>query len=635
MTLREALTSIATGMGLLTLALALPGCDRQSAPPSATSQVNSPSNAPSNPKSASGTSESSRSSSRTDSSPASTDAGTVAGDDTALPIVDLEGLSDRVKKKIIAAQDAVAAAPGSSRALCELGALYIGNGRTDAALACFRRAAELVPSAFTPRYFIALTQAHAGRDEEAIREFGAAIELDPDYMPARIRQADLQFKLDKSKAAEMYRAASDILPDAPFPHFRLAECLLELGRPDDAEKSLLKAVELQPDFGDAHAAIAELYKAANKPDAAAEHERLARSGKPVRPFADPLYTGLIQVGRSGEFAASRAMSLAFSGKVDEALAFLSNASASDPENMLYVATQATIQESIGRFAEAARLWEQVRAIDPTWPGAAARLANAYANTNQLPKAISSLKAYLRDTPDDADARQTLALMLARNREFDAAADEARAVVESREKSAGVLCQYALVLIECGRLSDAAARLDEAESLDSKLPDVHLLRGMMFARSGEVPRAFEAYDRAMERNPGNVLAYSTAAELARENRDWARQSRILRSGLEQNPNAHSMSAALAHLLATCPDEAIRNGADAVKLANQACAATAMSNHAYMDILGEAHAEAGEFEQAIAAARKAIALAKQDRASEMMIRYQVKLDLYEARKPFHAK
>ena len=62
--------------------------------------------------------------------------------------------------------------------------------------------------------------------------------------------------------------------------------------------------------------------------------------------------------------------------------------------------------------------------------------------------------------------------------------------------------------------------------------------------------------------------------------------------------------LAWLLATYPDSNSRDGAEAVRLAERACALTDRRVPAFLATLAAAYAEAGDFPRAIAAGEEAL-------------------------------
>ena len=92
-------------------------------------------------------------------------------------------------------------------------------------------------------------------------------------------------------------------------------------------------------------------------------------------------------------------------------------------------------------------------------------------------------------------------------------------------------------------------------------------------------------------------------------EQARQAvRLLREGLKWVPQSPLLANALAWCLATCPVEGSRDGAEAVRLAEQACRATQNKNPEFLDTLAAAYAEAGRFDDAMKTIRQAISLAE---------------------------
>ena len=85
---------------------------------------------------------------------------------------------------------------------------------------------------------------------------------------------------------------------------------------------------------------------------------------------------------------------------------------------------------------------------------------------------------------------------------------------------------------------------------------------------------------------------------------------------------------ARLLAACPDEQIRDGADAVKAATTACELTDWKNPLFLSTLAAAHAEAGEFDQAVEWQQKAIELSAGTAEQELRER----LELFRQEQPY---
>jgi tetratricopeptide (TPR) repeat protein len=91
--------------------------------------------------------------------------------------------------------------------------------------------------------------------------------------------------------------------------------------------------------------------------------------------------------------------------------------------------------------------------------------------------------------------------------------------------------------------------------------------------------------------------------------------------------------LAWLLATCPDARTRDGTQAVKFAERACELTHYQKNIYVGTLAAAYAEAGRFDDAIAMAEKACALASESGDPDLLKKNQELLELYRAHRPYH--
>jgi len=87
--------------------------------------------------------------------------------------------------------------------------------------------------------------------------------------------------------------------------------------------------------------------------------------------------------------------------------------------------------------------------------------------------------------------------------------------------------------------------------------------------------------------------------------------------------------LAWLLATCDDPKVRNGADAVKFAEQAVEKTDRKNPMILDTLAAAYAEAGQFDQAVNAQKEAMVLLQDE---EQKKDFATRLKLYESSTPY---
>jgi tetratricopeptide (TPR) repeat protein len=109
---------------------------------------------------------------------------------------------------------------------------------------------------------------------------------------------------------------------------------------------------------------------------------------------------------------------------------------------------------------------------------------------------------------------------------------------------------------------------------------------------------------------------------------------LRLALALKPDMVEALENLAWILATHPSEALRNGAEAVRLAERACKLSQYREPVSLVTLAAAYAEAGRFGDAVKTAEKARDLAAAAGLKDVAAKNSERLELYRAGKPCRA-
>lgn len=134
-------------------------------------------------------------------------------------------------------------------------------------------------------------------------------------------------------------------------------------------------------------------------------------------------------------------------------------------------------------------------------------------------------------------------------------------------------------------------------------------------------------------------HSQSHERAATVTDSARNARIaeqiaaFREKLKREPDSTVALNNLAFLLATAPDPALRNGAEAITYSEKACALTGNTNLATLATLAAAYAEAGRFEEAVTTAEKTCQLAAASSNPALLQHNMELLEQYRRKQPFH--
>jgi Tfp pilus assembly protein PilF len=103
------------------------------------------------------------------------------------------------------------------------------------------------------------------------------------------------------------------------------------------------------------------------------------------------------------------------------------------------------------------------------------------------------------------------------------------------------------------------------------------------------------------------------------------------GLQSAPTNADLLNGYAWLLATCTDDSVRNGTNAVRLAKQACELSGWKTWYNVGTLAAACAEAGDFDDATNYESMAIGMAGIDNSSKQMEKRR--LELFRAHRPSH--
>lgn len=145
-------------------------------------------------------------------------------------------------------------------------------------------------------------------------------------------------------------------------------------------------------------------------------------------------------------------------------------------------------------------------------------------------------------------------------------------------------------------------------------------------------AIEDYTRALRIDPKDVTSWKDRGHNYYLIGNYKKALSNYDAALKLNPK-HSLSLNFrAWLLATCPDQKIRNGKEAMQSARLACELSKPVDYDFVDTLAAAYAAAGYYDLAVDTVRQAIKLApKKERAvlQQRLKRYQGKKIYTEAR------
>jgi tetratricopeptide (TPR) repeat protein len=325
--------------------------------------------------------------------------------------------------------------------------------------------------------------------------------------------------------------------------------------------------------------------------------------------------------------------LATKGQFGEAIENYRQAIQINPDNFLALANLGNALAATGRFDEAIKDYFRSLQINPTYFEAWANLGNSLAGKGRLDEAIESYRKALKVKPDFAEGQYKLGNALAAKGRLDEAMDSYRRATQINPNFSEAWNNLGNALSARGRLDEAIENYRQAIRVNPNSSEaLNNLGGALF-RQGRLDEAIENYRQALQINPNfSEAQYSLGNALAAKGR-LEEAIGSYRKVIQANPNHFKALNKLAWILAAGPAGELRNGGEAVGLAERACELTRNGEPSFLGTLAAAYAEAGRFPEAVSTAEKAVQLAKARGSEKLAGENQQRLELYQAGKPYH--
>ena len=374
---------------------------------------------------------------------------------------DLNSAPSELRERIMAA-DAQAQTRGSALdGLIELSSLYHANGYLNTAILSYQGLAELEPTRARWPHLHASILAGFGDAAPAITLWQQAIALDPGYIPARLRLADLLLKDNQSAAAEtVYRDVLERDRDNAWAQLGLARLELEAENWTDARRRLERIVQIT-NYSLGYDLIVSLYERLGMTkEAEAIRGREMASGAyrdPTDPWLDDLMADCYDSFRLALEAGAKARH----GDVVTAKAWLERAITVSPHDVSAHFQLAGFLLEQRDADGAATHYRRCTELDPQFADGWAQLSALFARMGNVTESQRLLDEGLKHCPDSPGLHRMNARRLRDNGQAGAAILAFRKAIKLRPNEPDPHLELGTTLLGMDRRAEGIAQVREA------------------------------------------------------------------------------------------------------------------------------------------------------------------------------
>ena len=267
------------------------------------------------------------------------------------------------------------------------------------------------------------------------------------------------------------------------------------------------------------------------------------------------------------------------------------------------------------YEEAVKSFDKAIAIAPDVASPYMNRGRAYAILKKYDKAIESLNQALLKNPGSLTALELRARVHQQNGDTERALADAAAAARLRPGTLGPLLLRVEILASAERMDEA---LEQMERLVELVPDnVELMTRLgVFYMVAKRPRAaIDLFTQVLEKNKDNWLVLRRRGDAHLSVAQQAEAIADYEKAIKLQPKDEGLLNNLAWVLATSPDEKVRDGKRAVELATRACEESKYEKGYILSTLAAAYAETNDFEQAKKWSTEAVKLGSEDQKEQL--------------------
>ncbi|MCB2185747.1 MAG: tetratricopeptide repeat protein [Deltaproteobacteria bacterium] len=375
----------------------------------------------------------------------------------------------------------------------------------------------------------------------------------PDAM-ALFAAAELQMDHGHAGQALSYlQQASAADPQSGYLHLEVAQVMVKLGKPKQAQAEALAAVKLNPDLLDGWQLLGGIYSSNREVSSAIDAFEKVLTLDPEQQEAK-LFLGSLYLDDNRPERARRVLEALVQQRpklalaryyLGQALSTLRRYTAAERELKLALGLSPNFQAAMFELArvyelqhknnQAEKIYEDILQQNPDSALAHERLGRLYLRTGRYQQALQEFAVLKGAGQDDTDVRIKIGLVYFEQKRFERAVEEFRAILADEPANDRAMFYLGVSLQEAGNESESLKVLEDVPATSDMFVDARLHQAEILLMQNKVDQALELLRKTREEKPKDSDLLVAMAAIKEAQGKLAEAEKLLRQALELEPN----------------------------------------------------------------------------------------------------
>ena len=328
---------------------------------------------------------------------------------------------------------------------------------------------------------------------------------------------------------------------------------------------------------------------------------------------------------------TRAVLLRAQKKNAEALEGIESVLEAEPDNAAAVMLMGEILRDEKKYEQALAVFDQMHELVPDQPVPFQQRGEIYRELKEFDRAVEQFSRVIDMEPEALLPRIHRAEAHVQAGKIEEALADVDAILEIRPNFVPAARMKAEIYKSQDDLGKAIAVMQELSRAVPQAPEVSLQLALYYLLNQQPQEAIEAYSQALIVDRNNYAALRGRGDAYLNVGDHRAARDDFERALKIDSEAPDLLNNFAWLLATSPDDEIRDGKRAVELAKKSCEATEYKFAHILSTLAAAYAETGDFNTAREWSQKAVDMNDPDHGEQLV----KELESYKQGKPWRER